>query len=93
MKDELVILLNLTNFFEGYIFRIGAPQRKKKMCPVFLFWLTTEKKKKKKRIIFNSWQAQGKDLYFSTDKPLSICVLYFFDLEMGLESWQGETIL
>lgn len=52
MKDELVILLNLTNFFEGYIFRIGAPQRKKKMCPVFLFWLTTEKKKKKKEDYF-----------------------------------------
>ena len=92
MKDELVILLNLTNFFEGYIFRIGAPQRKKKNVSSISF-LAYNRKKKKKRIIFNSWQAQGKDLYFSTDKPLSICVLYFFDLEMGLESWQGETIL
>lgn len=86
MKDELVILLNLTNFFEGYIFRIGAPRRKKKCVQYFFSGLQQEKKKK--RIIFNSWQAQGKDLYFSTDKPLSICVLYFFDLEMGLESWQ-----
>lgn len=85
MKDELVILLNLTNFFEVISLELELHKEKKNLSSIsFLAY----NRKKKKRIIFNSWQTQGKDHYFSTDKPLSICVLYFFDLEMGLESWQ-----